>query len=340
MIWSDEAYYSHAGYNALFLCTLDGKDYLLRYNPWGGQGSYSYSYKLFTLSKSGEERTVKENSVEFDTSFWGSEPLHGRFDPDAINAYLTEINDLLAHSVVLINTDDELISSFEDSGARLYHVPLWLRGAYNSAPYDPSKSLLENLRDFQAAMEAEAAPEIQETEVEGEYLLTYGGMEKRFTAVWDSQFQNGPAAQLLDLNGDGRDEIVVILNAGHGTGALAESLCVFDADTLEQYDTSRMPDMMIEQISSTADETNFYLSAPGMEKVTIPKSTFRMPSYDTIQFGGYSYYTVKDGKLFCWQMGYGNFYESCGQISAELKLVNGEIQCGGFVYEPNNTPYK
>lgn len=340
MIWSDEAYYSHAGYNALFLCTLDGKDYLLRYNPWGGQGSYSYSYKLFTLSKSGEERTVKENSVEFDTNFWGSEPLHGRFDPDAINAYLTEINDLLAHSVVLINTDDDLISSFEDSGARLYHVPLWLRGAYNSAPYDPSKSLLENLRDFQAAMEAEAAPEIQETEVEGEYLLTYGGMEKRFTAVWDRWFQNGPAAQLLDLNGDGRDEIVVILNAGHGTGALAESLCVFDADTLEQYDTGRMPDMMIEQISSTADGTNFYLSAPGMEKVTIPKSTFRMPSYDTIQFGGYSYYTVKDGKLFCWQMGYGNFYESCGQISAELKLVNGEIQCGGFVYEPNNTPYK
>ena len=340
MIWCDEAYYNHGGYNAVFLCTLDGKDYLLRYNPWGGQGSYSYSYKLFTLSKSGEERTVKENSVEFDTNFWGSEPLHGRFDPDAINAYLTEINDLLAHSVVLINTDDDLISSFEDSGARLYHVPLWLRGAYNSAPYDPSKSLLENLRDFQAAMEAEAAPEIQETEVEGEYLLTYGGMEKRFTAVWDRWFQNGPAAQLLDLNGDGRDEIVVILNAGHGTGALAESLCVFDADTLEQYDTGRMPDMMIEQISSTADGTNFYLSAPGMEKVNIPKSTFRMPSYDTIQFGGYSYYTVKDGKLFCWQMGYGNFYESCGQISAELKLVNGEIQCGGFVYEPNNTPYK
>ena len=63
----------------------------------------------------------------------------------------------------------------------------------NRALY-PSKSLLENLRDFQAAMEAEAAPEIQETEVEGEYLLTYGGMEKRFTAA------HLPAEQLPVLN--------------------------------------------------------------------------------------------------------------------------------------------
>lgn len=338
MIWSDEAYYSHAGYNALFLCTLDGKDYLLRYNPYMQQGWCDYSYQLFTLSEGGEEQAVREDSLAFNIDI-GSPLYDGSFDPEKIAAFVDEVNTLLANSVQLINTDADLLATFQDAG-RLVDDLSWLDTWEPVFTRDPSKSLLENLRDFQAAMEAEAAPEIQETEVEGEYLLTYGGMEKRFTAVWDRWFQNGPAAQLLDLNGDGRDEIVVILNAGHGTGALAESLCVFDADTLEQYDTSRMPDMMIEQITSTADGTNFYLSAPGMEKVTIPKSTFRMPSYDTIQFGGYSYYTVKDGKLFCWQMGYGNFYESCGQISAELKLVNGEIQCGGFVYEPNNTPYK
>ena len=124
MIWSDEAYYSHAGYNALFLCTLDGKDYLLRYNPYMQQGWCDYSYQLFTLSEGGEEQAVREDSLAFNIDI-GSPLYDGSFDPEKIAAFVDEVNTLLANSVQLINTDADLLGTFQDAG-RLVDDLSWL----------------------------------------------------------------------------------------------------------------------------------------------------------------------------------------------------------------------
>lgn len=67
LIWSEEGYCVHAGYNALFLCVLDGEAYLLRYNPTMYQGVGTYGYRLFSL-ENGTETVVRESSVDFDTS--------------------------------------------------------------------------------------------------------------------------------------------------------------------------------------------------------------------------------------------------------------------------------
>lgn len=149
LLFSEEGFSAHAGWTALFLCTLDGEDYLLRYRPamYGGVGTYDY--RLFTL-ENGTETVVRENSVEFDVNFqpW----LHQSFDPEAIAAFTDEVNGLLSHSVQLLNTDQNLLDTFEKNG-RLYD-DLWiLNTTEGDFARDPSKSLLDNLKAYQAAME-------------------------------------------------------------------------------------------------------------------------------------------------------------------------------------------
>ena len=149
VIFTEEAFFSHAGWNALFLYRRDGQAFLLRYTPEMWQGSAYYSYQLFYLAEDGSEVIVQENRVDFSVNFGMS--IHGDFDPAAIDAFLAEVNSLLSGSVLLMNTDDDLIGAFESEG-RLYHVPSFLRWEDNYS-YDESKTMLENLIAFKSAME-------------------------------------------------------------------------------------------------------------------------------------------------------------------------------------------
>ncbi|MDE6847131.1 MAG: hypothetical protein K2J99_15395 [Lachnospiraceae bacterium] len=112
LIYSKEGYfdskevYFGSDRISIFLCTLDGEDYLLRYRPTMYQGVCMYSYELSDLTNN-RESVVQRNRVDFDINF-GS-PIHNSFDPDAIFAFMEEINDLLAHSVPLLNTDSDLL---------------------------------------------------------------------------------------------------------------------------------------------------------------------------------------------------------------------------------------
>lgn len=157
LIASEEGYFAHAGWKSIFLCTLDGEDYLLRYEPMMFQGVCTYSYTLSTLSLTDKTETVvKNNSIDFDINF-GS-PIHGDFDPEAIAAFVDEINDLLSHSVQLLNTDSDLLDTFEKEG-RLYDSLWWLDSWEPEFVRDESKSLVENLKDFQTAITAIQEPE-------------------------------------------------------------------------------------------------------------------------------------------------------------------------------------
>ncbi len=144
-IYMEQGDEAHVGWNAIFLCTLDGEDYLLRYNPWMGQGLAGYTYDLFTL-EGGAEKTVRHNGVSFEINFGMPTPDGGTvdpeeiFDPEVINAFMEEINGLLAHSVQLLNTDQDLLETFEKEG-RLVDTLGFLGG-------DPEKSLLENLYEY------------------------------------------------------------------------------------------------------------------------------------------------------------------------------------------------
>lgn len=151
-IFYDEGGYAHIDWDALFLCVLDGENYLLRYNPALNQGMFVYSYELFTLEDG--YKTIASNRISFDVNFGA--PHHTRFDPEEIAAFMDEINGYLAHSTQILNTDYTLLAAFERTGRLEDDLGILFDEA---APFtrDNSKSLSENLQLYQETMEADAA---------------------------------------------------------------------------------------------------------------------------------------------------------------------------------------
>ena len=200
LIFAEEGFYSHAGWNALFLCAVDGEGYLLRYNPYGNQGVYHYSYQLFTL-ENGVETAVRENHVEFDVNF--GLPIHAGFDPEAIAAFMDEINGLLAHSVQLINTDDGLLRTFQEEG-RLYDGRWWP---------DTSVSRLESLRAYQASMEASYRSVLlgksQFILIQDEAGYLYSIEDVPALICGDDPYARIWIFAVVDMDGDGTDEVMV-----------------------------------------------------------------------------------------------------------------------------------
>lgn len=150
LIYTEVGYFAHYGSVSIFLCTIDGEDYLLRYYPTMYQGVGTYRYELTALTDV-KETVMQYNSVDFDINF-GS-PVHAGYDPEAIAAFMEEINDLLSHSIQLLNTESDLQATFEKAG-QLYDSLWWLDNWEPEFIRDESKSLLENLKNFQIAMEA------------------------------------------------------------------------------------------------------------------------------------------------------------------------------------------
>ncbi|MDO4315791.1 MAG: hypothetical protein Q4C45_08430 [Oscillospiraceae bacterium] len=118
LLWSEMASLSHAGWNSLFACEIGGQDYLLRYLPTMYQGSAACRYEVFSLDAAGQERPLREGSVDFDTNF-GS-PIHQGFDPEEIADFLWDLRGCLADSRLLISTEDgELHADGEIPAAEL-----------------------------------------------------------------------------------------------------------------------------------------------------------------------------------------------------------------------------
>lgn len=221
LIFSEEGYHVHAGYNAIFLCTLDGEDYLLRYHPTIYQGCCTYNYQLFTLSITGEEQVVREGSVDFDINF---HPLmHQNFDPEAIVGFMDEINSLLGSSVQLINTDADLLATFEKEG-RLYDSLDWLDIWEPVFTRDPSLSLLDNLRAFERHMTGNVTNQYYSVLLGmSDFTLRVprwndeGVTEERSANIADVPDAFDPYDDymklwnfaVVDMDGDGADEVLV-----------------------------------------------------------------------------------------------------------------------------------
>ncbi len=182
------------------LCTLDGADYILRPHLDGEQGYFQYSYDLARFDGEFEE-SQQSGSVRFDTNF--TAPFHKPFDPEAIAAFVDELNGLLAHSVQLSIVDGEL--SVEDGApARLN----WLDSFPDVFTRDPDKPLLENLRDFRAAMPPDWEPPVPEQNV---------------TLLFDQPIE------LVFCSGAGSWQTVLTL---HGDGTFQGDYCDADMNIL------------------------------------------------------------------------------------------------------------
>lgn len=97
-IWSKQFSLSHAGWGSLFLCEMDGKQYLLEYDPYMSQGYATYIYTLFTL-EGDNEKVYRSNTLEYDIN--GITELN----PPKMIAFADEVNELLKKSILLISTE-------------------------------------------------------------------------------------------------------------------------------------------------------------------------------------------------------------------------------------------
>ena len=98
VLWSETAGTMHTGWNSLFLCQVEGKDYLLRYNPTTFTGMAAYDYTLFTL-ENGAEKIWKQNGIGFMIADITE------ITPE-MELFAEEVNQLLEHSEVLLSTEE------------------------------------------------------------------------------------------------------------------------------------------------------------------------------------------------------------------------------------------
>jgi len=101
IIWSSEAHLAHAGWNSLYLCTINGKEYLFRYNPVIYQGHANYAYELFYLDESGTEHPAAGNYIEFSIN-----PGETDYSPEDLAAFADEVNSYLKNSYLLLSTEN------------------------------------------------------------------------------------------------------------------------------------------------------------------------------------------------------------------------------------------
>ncbi len=182
----ETSYYTNPGWVSIFLCTLDGEDYLLRYCSTMYQRTCYYSYRLSSLAE-GKDTIIQMNQIDFDINF-GS-PIHSSFDPEAIVAFMDEVNDLFSHSIQMLCIDSNLLNTFKKEG-RLYDSLWWLDDWEPDFIRDENKSLLENLKDFRNTMSAlqesikpEAIDELPITETLGMSFYSGAGAWQTFLGL-------------------------------------------------------------------------------------------------------------------------------------------------------------
>lgn len=146
-LWRQDLAEAHVGWGSVFACAVDGEDCLLRYYPAMYQGSGDYHYAVFSLAETGEEQILRSNNVSFDINF-GRED-HGDFDPAAIGAFLEEVHGLLAESTLLASTEGGTLRTGGSGAEFQADYKFW----DECCPYDESKTLEENLRNYRDVME-------------------------------------------------------------------------------------------------------------------------------------------------------------------------------------------
>lgn len=99
-IWEETAGISHCAWNSLYLCSIDGKDYLLRYNPYACTGGADYHYELFWIDEAGNTVNVCSHAICFGIS----DPYSG-FDISELVSFYDEINTYLSQSTLLLSTE-------------------------------------------------------------------------------------------------------------------------------------------------------------------------------------------------------------------------------------------
>ena len=90
---------SHTAWGGIYLYERDGEHYLMTLGPGGNFNTYDLYYSVFSLDRGGLMVILQENGVEYANA-----PDPTDEDREAIRAFETEVNALLADAIVLLDT--------------------------------------------------------------------------------------------------------------------------------------------------------------------------------------------------------------------------------------------
>ncbi|MEC0123607.1 hypothetical protein [Paenibacillus pabuli] len=194
-----------------------------------------------------------------------------------------------------------------------------------------------------------AAPENENVrlypmKVEGSGYL-YNGMtlevsgKTREFAEW--QGEGGtykPEVHELDLNGDGKKEIVVLFTAGHGTGIYLGEAHIIDPDTLEEMKMQSLDEIVKQHVKSKVrvapDQIDVDVTVDGVrsDPSRIDGDTSGGLYNEELKFGGVTYYSVENGKLVVSAAGaYGTgLYD--GDLTFAYEYKDGEWKASDLKY--------
>ncbi|MBB6023167.1 hypothetical protein HNR77_004267 [Paenibacillus sp. JGP012] len=135
-------------------------------------------------------------------------------------------------------------------------------------------------------------------------LVVEANGTKREFSDWRSEGGTyKPEVHELDLNRDGKKEIVVLYSEGHGTGIYLGRVHILDPDSLEEMKLQSLDGIVKEHVDSkvetASDKIKIEVAVDGVpaETSTLDKAAGDGPYHDQLQFGRVTYYSVENGKL-------------------------------------------
>ncbi|WJH31023.1 hypothetical protein N6H13_10855 [Paenibacillus sp. CC-CFT742] len=134
-------------------------------------------------------------------------------------------------------------------------------------------------------------------------ILEVNGQTREFSKWQGEGGSYKPEVHELDLNGDGKKEIIVLFTAGHGTGIYLGQAHIIDPDTLEEMNMQPLDEVVKQHMQSKVNvkpgkvTIDVALDGVKLAPSEIEEETDGIAYHDELQFGDVVYYSVENGKL-------------------------------------------
>lgn len=140
-IYKVDLYSANIGRAAYFICTIDNVDYILKYIPDQGQGSYNYAYELFYLNQDLSINVVEENSFDFGSIV--------DFDTKVVSEFYDKINGIVEQGNLIISTvDGNLLYNTEGDYSTKMNLLPFINENDDQIKYSKNDSIYEKIEKY------------------------------------------------------------------------------------------------------------------------------------------------------------------------------------------------
>lgn len=104
LLWLEQAHASHVGWNSVFLCSLNGKDYLLVFNPYQCTGLAEFTYELFYCTGPGTIEIIDSGCFSFNYEI--NRDSENAFNEAKFRPFADQVYTYLQNSYLLMSTEN------------------------------------------------------------------------------------------------------------------------------------------------------------------------------------------------------------------------------------------